>query len=92
METPGCSPRAGAPSGADGDPARPRPVCPGRNAARPLQDPPEILLRSWLVIGFLLLYIPTDFQVKMLAGWQVPVGILATRAVFDQVVPSFPGI
>ena len=64
----------------------------GGTPARPLQHPPEILLRSWLVIGFFLLYIPTDFQIKMLAGWQVPVGILATRAVFDQVVPSFPGI
>ena len=47
----------------------------------------ELLLRSWLVVGSLLLYIPTDFQIKMLAGWQVPVGILAVRVLFTQVAP-----
>jgi hypothetical protein len=50
-------------------------------------QPRELLLRSWLVIGFFLLYIPTDFQIKMLGGWQVPVAILATRAVLEEVVP-----
>jgi hypothetical protein len=46
--------------------------------------PRELLLRTWLVVGCLLLYLPTDFQIKMLAGWQVPVGILATRAVLTR--------
>lgn len=63
----------------------------GDTPAKTLLYPPEILLRSWLVIGFLLLYIPTDFQIKMLAGWQVPVGVLATRAVFDHVAPALRG-
>jgi hypothetical protein len=44
----------------------------------------EVLLRGWLVVGAILLYIPTNFQIKMLADWQVPVGILATRIVLDQ--------
>jgi hypothetical protein len=41
--------------------------------------PRDLLLASWLVVGFLLLYIPTDFQIKMLAAWQVPVAIVAAR-------------
>jgi hypothetical protein len=39
----------------------------------------EILVWAWLVVGLALLYIPTDFQVKMLACWQVPVAFAATR-------------
>ncbi len=50
--------------------------------------PRELLLRTWLVVGFLLLYLPTDFQIKMLGGWQVPVGILATRAVLQRWRPD----
>jgi hypothetical protein len=50
-------------------------------------QPRELLLRCWLVVGFFLLYIPTDFQIKMLGGWQVPVAILAVRAILEEVVP-----
>ncbi|HEX9015136.1 MAG TPA: hypothetical protein VF960_03930, partial [Chloroflexota bacterium] len=50
-------------------------------------QPRELLLRCWLVIGFFLLYIPTDFQIKMLGGWQVPVGILATRSLLTNASP-----
>jgi uncharacterized membrane protein len=46
-----------------------------------LARPREVLLGVWLIAGFLLLYIPTDFQIKMLVGWQVPVAIYATRVV-----------
>ncbi len=48
----------------------------------------EILLRSWLVVGLLLLYIPTDFQIKMLAAWQVPVAIVATRVLVRRIAPA----
>jgi hypothetical protein len=51
-------------------------------------SPSELLLGVWLVVGFGLLYVPTDFQVKMLAGWQVPVAIFATRVLFTHVIPS----
>jgi hypothetical protein len=36
-------------------------------------------VRTWFVVGFALLYIPTDYQVKMLTGWQVPVCLLAAE-------------
>jgi hypothetical protein len=50
-------------------------------------SPPELLVWVWLIVGFLLLYIPTDFQIKMLACWQVPVAIIATRLLLDHVRP-----
>jgi hypothetical protein len=51
---------------------------------------PDLLMWTWLVLGFLLLYIPTDFQIKMLACWQVPVGLAATRVILGWSLPLVP--
>jgi hypothetical protein len=53
-------------------------------------EPRELLLAVWLVAGFFLLYIPTDFQIKMLSAWQVPVGIVATRLVMARFASGSP--
>lgn len=37
-------------------------------------------MKVWFVVGFCLLYIPTNFQIKMLNGWQIPVFGLAVMA------------
>jgi hypothetical protein len=48
----------------------------------------EILfVKGWLLTGFLLLYIPTDFQVHMLNSWQIPVAVLAARAFCRYIIP-----
>ncbi len=47
----------------------------------------ELFLIAWFWGNFLLLYIPTDFQIHMFNGWQVPIGILATQGLFKHVVP-----
>ena len=39
----------------------------------------ELLLLAWVVVGFGLLYIPTDFQIHMLNPYQVPLALLAVR-------------
>jgi hypothetical protein len=39
----------------------------------------DLLLLTWAVVGFGLLYIPTDFQIHMLNPYQVPLAILAVR-------------
>jgi hypothetical protein len=39
----------------------------------------DLLLLAWTVVGFGLLYIPTDFQIHMLNPYQVPLAILAVR-------------
>jgi hypothetical protein len=48
----------------------------------------KLLIRVWLVVNFFLLYIPTDFQIHMLSGWQIPLGILAIEGLFDYLWPS----
>jgi hypothetical protein len=52
--------------------------------SRLLRDAPplELLLFVWLLLGSVLLYIPTDFQIKMLVDWHVPLSIFATRTLF----------
>lgn len=48
----------------------------------------DLLLLSWLVVGFVLLYIPTDFQIHMLTAWQVPVGLAAVRWLHRRAMPA----
>jgi hypothetical protein len=40
----------------------------------------DLLLLAWVIVGFGLLYIPTDFQIHMLNPYQVPLALLAARA------------
>lgn len=50
-------------------------------------DDKQLFLKSWFLFNFLLIYIPTDYQVHMLNGWQVPIAILATQGLFYYVAP-----
>jgi hypothetical protein len=54
-------------------------------AARPSDN--DLFLKGWFLVSFVLIYLPVDFQIHMLNGWQVPIAILATRAVFDYIAP-----
>jgi hypothetical protein len=49
----------------------------------------DLLLLAWAVVGFGLLYIPTDFQIHMLNPYQVPLALLAMRTVLR--IASAPG-
>ena len=55
-------------------------------AGRPfhLQDKDNntLFLMAWFWISFVLIYLPVDYQIHMLNGWQVPIAILATQGVF----------
>lgn len=42
-------------------------------------DTGGLFLRIWLTVGFALLYIPADYQVKTLTTYQVPVALLAAQ-------------
>ncbi len=50
-------------------------------------DDRSLFLKAWFWANFALLYLPTDYQIKMLNGWQVPIGILAVQFVSEAVVP-----
>ena len=47
-----------------------------------------LFLRGWFWISFVLIYLPVDYQIHMLNGWQVPIAILATQGLFDYVAPA----
>lgn len=47
----------------------------------------DLFLQAWFWANFLLIYVPTDYQIHMLNGWQVPIAILATQGLFHYIVP-----
>jgi len=47
----------------------------------------DLFLKVWFWGNFVLLYIPTDFQIHMFNGWQIPIALLATQALFQDVIP-----
>ncbi len=50
-------------------------------------DDGDLFLKAWFWANFLLVYLPTNFQIKMLNGWQVPIAILATQGLFKYGLP-----
>lgn len=50
-------------------------------------DNGQLFLRAWFWGNFLLIYIPTDYQIHMLNGWQIPIAILATQGLFRYIAP-----
>jgi hypothetical protein len=47
----------------------------------------ELFLMAWFLVTFPLVYLPVDFQIHLLNGWQVPIAILAAQGLFEYVVP-----
>jgi len=47
----------------------------------------DLFVRGWFFITFGLAYLPVDYQVHLLNGWQVPIAILATQGLFGYVAP-----
>ena len=46
-----------------------------------------LFIQVWFVAGWVLAYVPTDFQIHMLNSWQVPIGLLATIGLYRTIVP-----
>jgi hypothetical protein len=47
----------------------------------------DLFLLGWFLVTFPLIYLPVDFQIHLLNGWQVPIAILAAQGLFELVVP-----
>jgi hypothetical protein len=47
----------------------------------------DLFVKVWFLISFALVYIPLDFQIHMLNGWQVPMAILAAVALHNYILP-----
>jgi hypothetical protein len=52
------------------------------------QNNNTLFLKAWFWANFLLLYIPTDYQIHMLNGWQLPIAILASMGLFYYIIPA----
>jgi hypothetical protein len=48
----------------------------------------KLLVRVWFGVNFFLIYIPTDYQIHMLSGWQIPIGLLASEGLFGRLLPE----
>ena len=47
----------------------------------------ELLLGCWFIANLFLIYLPVNFQIMMLNGYQVPLAALATAAIYGGVLP-----
>lgn len=47
----------------------------------------QLFLIGWFLFTFVLIYLPVDYQIHLLNGWQVPMAILATLGLFGYVIP-----
>jgi hypothetical protein len=45
----------------------------------------ELFLKTWFVINFFMVYVPLSYQIHYLNGWQVPIAILATMALYRRI-------
>ena len=48
----------------------------------------DLLIVGWFWISFILVYLPVDYQIHLLNGWQVPIALLAVRGLFDWMIPA----
>ena len=47
----------------------------------------DLFIRVWFGINLFMVYVPLNFQIHYLNGWQVPIAILATGAFFERILP-----
>ncbi len=51
------------------------------------RDDTHLFVMAWFLAHFPLIYIPLDFQIHMLSGWQIITAVLATIGIYTRVVP-----
>jgi hypothetical protein len=52
-------------------------------------DNQELFILGWFLITFVLIYLPVDYQIHLFNGWQIPMAILCTMALFKYIIPFF---
>jgi hypothetical protein len=59
------------------------------------RDDTHLFLLAWFLSHFVLVYLPMDFQIHLLNGWQIVAAVLATIGLYTRVLPwlqkRFPG-
>ncbi len=50
-------------------------------------DDRKLFIVGWFLVTFLVIYLPVDYQIHLLNGWQVPMVILAVAVIFEVIAP-----
>jgi hypothetical protein len=48
----------------------------------------EIFVGAWFLTHFVLVYLPLEFQIHLLLGWQVPIAVLAAATLLTRIKPA----
>ncbi len=51
------------------------------------RDDTHLLITAWFLSHFVLVYLPMNFQIHLLSGWQVVTAVLATIGLYRRVLP-----
>jgi hypothetical protein len=51
------------------------------------RDDTHLFVMAWFLTHFIVIYLPLNFQIHLLSGWQVVGGVLATIALYRKVLP-----
>jgi hypothetical protein len=51
------------------------------------RDDTHLLITAWFLSHFVLVYLPMNFQIHLLSGWQVVAAVLATIGLYRRVLP-----
>lgn len=51
------------------------------------RDDTHLFILAWFLSHFVLIYIPLNFQIHLLSGWQVVIGVLATIGLYKRILP-----
>lgn len=52
------------------------------------RDPRELFVKVWFGVTALLIYLPVDYQIHFINGWQIPIAVLATYGLYRHVLPA----
>lgn len=53
------------------------------------RDVRELFVKTWFGVNLFLMYLPVEYQIHFINGFQVPVAILATHGLFKHILPWF---
>ena len=51
------------------------------------RSPRALFVRIWFLVNLFVIYVPLNFQIHYLNGWQIPTAILAVEAFFNRILP-----
>jgi hypothetical protein len=51
------------------------------------RDDTHLFIMAWFLAHFVLVYVPVNFQIHLLSGWQIVTGVLATIGLYTRVLP-----